>query len=104
MTQAKIVPTPPARLVMNHSTHIPGLITVLEKLTHNEAIQTITPGVICAVRAHVPHLRLRVSVPIRGGFKIIARSAKIAQEVFILTTLPQAELESSIARILNPKL
>jgi Predicted metal-binding protein (DUF2103) len=56
------------------------------------------------VRAHVPHLRLRVSVPIRGGFKIIARSAKIAQEVFILTTLPQAELEGSIARILNPKL
>ena len=104
MTQAKIVPTPPARLVMNHSTHIPGLITVLEKLTHNEAIQTITPGVICAVRAHVPHLRLRVSVPIRGGFKIIARSAKIAQEVFILTTLLQAELESSIAHILNPKL
>ncbi len=93
----------PARLVMNHSTHIPGLITVLEKLAYNDAIQTITPGVICAVRAHVPQLRLRVSVPIRGGFKIIARSGKIAQEVFVLTTLQQSELEGSIARLLSPK-
>jgi hypothetical protein len=105
MTQTSTVQaTPnPARLVMNHSTHIPGLIAVLEKLAHNDAIQTITPGVICAVRAHVPQLRLRVSVPIRGGFKVIARSGKIAQEVFILTTLQQAELEGSIARLLSPK-
>jgi Predicted metal-binding protein (DUF2103) len=68
-----------ARLVMNHSTHLPGLIAVLEKLSRHDGINTITPGVICPVRAHVPQMRLRISVPIRGGFKIIARAGKIAQ-------------------------
>ncbi len=90
-----------ARLVMNHSTHLPGLIAVLEKLSRHDGINTITPGVICPVRAHVPQMRLRVSVPIRGGFKIIARAGKIAQEVFVLTTLQQAELEGIIARLLK---
>jgi hypothetical protein len=90
-----------ARLVMNHSTHLPGLIAVLEKLSRHDGINTITPGVICPVRAHVPQMRLRISVPIRGGFKIIARAGKIAQEVFVLTTLQQAELEGIIARLLK---
>jgi hypothetical protein len=102
MAQAKATPeASPARLVMNHSTHLPGLIAVLEKLSRHDGIQTITPGVICPVRAHVPQMRLRISVPIRGGFKIIARAGKIAQEVFVLTTLQQAELEGIIARLLK---
>jgi hypothetical protein len=42
-------------------------------------------------------MQLRVSVPIRGGYKIIARQGKTVQEVFILTTLLQDELESAIA-------
>lgn len=87
------------RLVLNHSTHIPGLIAVLEKLTKVEGIQTVTPGVICSVRAHSPKLKLRVSVPIRGGFKAIARQGKTVQEVFILTTLTQEQLESAIASL-----
>lgn len=95
MTQAN------ARLVLNHSTHIPGLIPILEKLTQTEGIQSITPGAICPVRAHMPQLRLRVSVPIRGGYKIIARAGKTAQEVFILTTLGQGELEAAIAKLLQ---
>jgi len=103
MTQVQSVQADPttARLVMNHSTHLPGLIAVLEKLSRHDGIQTITPGVICPVRAHVPQMRLRVSVPIRGGFKVIARAGKIAQEVFVLTTLQQAELEGIIARLLK---
>ena len=90
-----------ARLVMNHSTHLPGLISLLEKIAQYDGIQTITPGVICPVRAHIPHMKLRISVPIRGGFKIIARGGKIAQEVFILTTLQKTELESMISGLLK---
>ena len=90
-----------ARLLMNHSTHIPGLISLLEKIAQYDGIQTITPGVICPVRAHVPHMKLRISVPIRGGFKIIARAGKIAQEVFILTTLQKADLETMISGLLK---
>lgn len=89
------------RLVLNHSTHIPGLIALLERLTRLDGIQTITPGVIGRVRGHTPRMQLRVSVPIRGGFKLIARQGKTVQEVFILTTLSQDKLEAAIAIILK---
>lgn len=91
----------PGRLVLNHSTHIPGLIRVLERLTKLEGIQTITPGVIGRVKGHCPRMQLRVSVPIRGGFKVIARQGKTVQEVFILTTLSQDKLEDAIALVLK---
>jgi len=90
-----------ARLVLNHSTHIPGLIRILEALTKQSGIQTITPGVIGRVRGHAPRMQLRISVPIRGGFKIIARQGKTVQEVFILTTLSQEQLEEAIAAALK---
>ncbi len=89
------------RLVWNHSTHIPGLISVLERMIAiNSNIQTVTPGVIGRTKAHVPKLRLKVSVPIRGGFKVIARQGKSVQEVFIVTNLNKEELEQAIAQSL----
>jgi hypothetical protein len=42
-----------------------------------------------------------VSVPIRGGFKLIARKGKTFQEVFLLTTLSQEDLEEAIAQVLD---
>ncbi|MEW6495450.1 MAG: DUF2103 domain-containing protein [Cyanobacteriota bacterium] len=89
------------RLVWNHSTHISGLIPVLERLTHYIGIQTITPAVIGRAKGHCPRLQLKVSVPIRGGFKTIARAGKTYQEVFILTNLSKTELENAIAQALN---
>lgn len=89
------------RLVWNHSTHIPGLIPVLERLTRYTGIQTITPAVLGRAKSHCPRLQLKVSVPIRGGFKIIARTGKSYQEVFILTDLSKEELEDAIARSLK---
>lgn len=89
------------RLVWNHSTHIPGLIPVLERLTGFTGIETITPAVIGRAKSHSPQLKLKVSVPIRGGFKIIARAGKTFQEVFILTILSKAELEDAIAQVLK---
>ncbi|MGH2412768.1 MAG: DUF2103 domain-containing protein [Microcystaceae cyanobacterium] len=89
------------RLVWNHSTHIPGLIPVLEKLITQTGIQTVTPGVISRARGHCPHLKLRVSVPIRGGYKLIARQGKTVQEVFILTDLSDKELEAAIEQFIK---
>jgi hypothetical protein len=89
------------RLVLTHSTHIPGLIRVLERLVQNPEIQTITPAVIGAVRAHSPALKLKVSVPIRGGYKLIARQGKTVQEVFVLTSLTQEALEGAIEQVLK---
>jgi hypothetical protein len=59
------------RLVWNHSTHIPGLIAVLEKLITYQGITTVTPGVLSRSKGHCPRLQLRISVPIRGGFKLL---------------------------------
>ncbi|MBO9999184.1 MAG: metal-binding protein [Cyanobacteria bacterium SID2] len=89
------------RLVLNHSTHLDGLIPVLERLVQCRGIQTVTPGVIGRVKGHTPKLKIRVSVPIRGGFKAIARSGKTVQEVFVLTTLSQTELEETLATVLH---
>ena len=89
------------RLVWNHSTHIQGLIPVLERLLHYSKISTVTPGVLSRSRGHCPKLKLRVSVPIRGGFKVIARQGKTVQEVFIVTNLSQKELEAAIAQALK---
>lgn len=90
------------RLVWNHSTHIPGLIPLLETLLKQELqIRTITPGVISRVRSHAPQFRLKVSIPIRGGYKLIARKGKTAQEVFIVTELEQASLEDAILRAIQ---
>ena len=88
------------RLVWNHSTHIPGLIPRLEKLIKYQGIKTVTPGVIKTVKGRCPHLKLRVSVPICGGYKVIARKGKTVQEVFVTTSLEQAELEKAIAQCL----
>lgn len=75
------------RLVLNHSTHIPGLIAILDRLTQQVGVQTITPGVIGPARSHAPKMILKVSVPIRGGFKLIARQGKTVQEVFVIASL-----------------
>ena len=88
------------RLVWNHSTHLPGLIPILEKLIECEGVSTITPGRIKRTRSHIPRMKLRVSVPIRGGYKVIARQGKTVQEVFILSTLEQSQLERTIANLL----
>ncbi|MGF1480104.1 MAG: DUF2103 domain-containing protein [Cyanophyceae cyanobacterium] len=84
------------RLVWNHSTHIPGLIPVLEKLITYPGIQTVTPGALSRSRGHCPQLKLRISVPIRGGYKVIARHGKTVQEVFVITSLSQEELNKTI--------
>jgi hypothetical protein len=89
------------RLVWNHSTHIPGLIPVLEKLSQFPGVQTVTPAVIKSVRSHAPHLKIKVSVPIKGGFKLIARKGKTVQEVFIISELSSEDLERAIAQLLD---
>lgn len=93
--------SPKGRVVWNHSTHLPGLIPILEQLTHIDGIQTITPAVIGRARSNTPKMQIKVSVPIRGGFKLIARKGKTFQEVFVITSLSQEELAEAIYQTLN---
>jgi hypothetical protein len=46
-------------------------------------------------------MRVKVSVPIRGGFKLIARKGKTVQEVFVLTELDKPVLEAAIAKAIE---
>lgn len=80
------------RLVITHSTYVEGLIPWLKTLARDPEIQTITPGVISRVRGHTSALQLRVSIPVTGGFKILARKGTSAQEVFVVTQLDKDQL------------
>ncbi|MEM8605326.1 MAG: DUF2103 domain-containing protein [Cyanobacteria bacterium P01_H01_bin.121] len=88
------------RVVLTHSTHIPGLIPVLERLAQLENVQTLTPAVIGRAKGRNPQLKLKISVPIQGGFKLIARRGKTVQEVFVVTRLSRSALEMAIAEVL----
>jgi len=84
------------RLVITHSTYVEGLIPWLKVLARDPEIQTITPGVIARVRGHSSELQLRVSVPVTGGFKVLARRGTSAQEIFVVTQLDKDELLNRI--------
>jgi len=68
------------------------LIPWLKLLAKDPEIQTITPGVISRVRGRSSDLQLRVSIPVTGGFKVLARKGTSAQEVFVVTQLDKDEL------------
>ena len=82
------------RVVLNHSTHIDGLIPVLKKLALNNRVKTVTPATISRVRGKSTNLVIRISVKTINGYKAIARKGKTAQEVFISTDLSKDELKN----------
>ena len=84
------------RVVITHSTYVDGLIPWLKALARETAIQTITPAVISRVRGRSPALQLRVSTPIQGGYKLVARKGSSAQEVFVVTTMSRLALEKAM--------
>ena len=84
------------RVVITHSTYVDGLIPWLKALAHESGMQTITPAVISRVRGRSPDLQLRVSTPIHGGYKLVARKGSSAQEVFVVTSMSQPDLEQAL--------
>ena len=82
------------RVVLNHSTHVEGLIPVLQKLALNRNIKTVTPAIISRVKGRSDKLVIRVSVKTINGYKAIARKGKTAQEVFVSTDLSKDELKN----------
>jgi hypothetical protein len=82
------------RVVITHSTYLEGLIPLLQRLARQPGVDTVTPAVISRVRGRSPGLRLRVSTPITGGHKLVARRGGSAQEVFVVTSLDRDNLQS----------
>ena len=89
------------RLVWNHSTHIPGLIPLLSKLCDVPGVKTVTPGRLAQAKGRPIPLTIRVTVPITGGYKLQARSSGGVQEVFVVTSLSNEELQSAINLLLE---
>ena len=87
------------RVVITHSTYLEGLIPLLRQLAKADGIDTVTPAVISRVRGRSPSLRLRVSAPIRWGYKLVARRGGSAQEVFVLTTWSREALQEHLDQL-----
>jgi hypothetical protein len=87
------------RVVITHSTYLEGLIPLLRQLARAEGIDTVTPAVISRVRGRSPGLRLRVSTPIRGGYKLVARRGGSAQEVFVITAWSREALQEHLDQL-----
>ncbi len=87
------------RVVITHSTYLEGLIPLLRRLAAQPGIDTVTPAVISRVRGRCAGLRLRVSTPIIGGHKLVARRGTSAQEVFVVTTLEREQLQREVDRL-----
>ncbi|MFM1799916.1 MAG: hypothetical protein RLZZ117_2194 [Cyanobacteriota bacterium] len=88
------------RVVITHSTYIEGLIPVLRELAEDPLISTVTPAVMSRTRGRMARLSLKVSTPITGGYKVNARRAGTAQEVFVVTDLDREALQSRLDRLL----
>ena len=80
------------RVVLNHSTHVEGLIPWLTALSLKKGIGTITPGVISRSKGRSEAIKIRITSEIKGGYKLIARRGRSAQEVFLLSKLNRLEL------------
>ena len=91
--------TTKGRLVWNHSTHLPGLIPLLTRLAEQPGIKTITPGRMARVKGRPSPLRIRVTVPVSGGYKLQARAQSNVQEVFVVTDLTAEELQRTVDRL-----
>ena len=89
------------RLVVTHSTYLEGLIPLLKRLAALPGVDTVTPAVISRVRSRSPGLRLRISTPISGGHKLLARRGGSAQEVFVVTAWTRDQLQRELDQLLG---
>ena len=72
-------------------------ISVLERLAATQGVSTVVPGRLYSASGNQPRLAVRLTVPIEGGYKLMARKGSQAQEVFVTTDLDQVTLEGAIA-------
>jgi len=69
---------------------IEGLLPSLERIAAHPTVSGIIPGRITVTRGATPTLQLRMGTPTITGFKLTARRLSAAQEVFVVTTDPDA--------------
>jgi hypothetical protein len=92
-----------ARVVLTHSTHVEGLVAALKAVPY-AACETLVPGRIKTVSGSGTGgcLTLRVTVPVPGGFRVLAQRGTSLQEVFATTRLSKEELHAALQAALPP--
>lgn len=88
------------RLVLTHSTYIEGLINVLKKLAKDQAIESITPGVITSTKGRARSLDIRITSTTISGYKLLARKGRSVQEVFIISKASEEYIIQKIKKLL----
>lgn len=72
---------------------IHGVLAVLERIAALPAVDAVIPGRIKVTQSTVPAVRLRIQTRTISGLKLGARSGRASQEVFIVTSDPDAVAE-----------
>jgi hypothetical protein len=95
-----------SRLVLNHTTHIPGLIPALTRMAEHLGSGRIVPGVISRTRGRAETFSIRLSNgPDTTGpgdsdraqpHKLVARKGKTIQEVLVISPLSRREIENAL--------
>lgn len=102
-------PTASARLVLNHSTHIEGLLPFMVRLQKSPLVKTILPGAICGHSgqgSHAPHLQVVYqSESNDGAWNFVAKHGYSRQDLRItpkLKLVKRSMVEEAISDILSP--
>ncbi|OGJ51953.1 hypothetical protein A2335_00910 [Candidatus Peregrinibacteria bacterium RIFOXYB2_FULL_32_7] len=78
--------------IKRQHTILPGIDKLLLKLSEFENVKSITPGRIKKATAFFKPI-LTFSVELENGVKLIGKSGKAVQEVFVVTENKEAVLE-----------
>jgi len=85
--------TAQGKLKIEHSI-LDDLRPVLDRLVTSDNIRSVIPGVIRPVRDARGTVKVRITVPVQNGWKAIGLANGARQELFVSTTLTQAELDA----------
>ena len=73
------------KIVLTHSTYLPGLIKFMGHLAKLDAVKKLIPGRINTVSASRDRFEFRVTTETQTGVKALARLNRSVQEVFVIT-------------------
>lgn len=81
-----------------------GVLPILERIAAHPGVDAVIPGRIRVTQSNAPGLKIRLQARTVTGFKLGARSASLAQEVFVVTRTPD-EVEAVLidAGLIEPR-
>lgn len=69
---------------------IQGLLPVLERIAANAEVDAVIPGRIKVTQSTISRVKLKIQTRTISGLKLGARSGRASQEVFVVTSHPDA--------------